>query len=183
MKYNAEKITLKDGRVVVLRSPELTDAEALIKFVQQTAYETKFLISEPEEQNFTIEEEEDFIGSRLESDSSVMITAFDGEKAIGNCHISGMSRRIRTKHRCSLGIALLKDYWSCGLGSALMERLVTFAKELGFHQIELEVIAGNEKAMGLYKKFGFVEYGRRPRDLRYKDGTFADAVCMVKLLF
>lgn len=181
MKHTREEITLKDGRVVVLRSPELSDAEALIKYVQQTAYETRFLISEPEENNFTMEDEEAFIRSRIESDNSVMISAFDGEKVIGNCHISGHGK-IRTKHRCDLGIAILKDYWSSGLGTAMMERLCKTAKELGFHQIELEVIANNEKAIGLYKNFGFVEYGRRPRDLRYKDGSFADAVLMVRYL-
>ncbi len=181
MKHTREEITLKDGRVVVLRNPELSDAKALIEYVRQTAYETRFLISEPEENNFTMEDEEAFIRSRIEADNAIMITAFDGDKAIGNCHISGHGK-LRTKHRCDLGIAILKDYWSCGLGSILMERLCKYAEDLGFHQIELEVIAGNDKAIGLYKKFGFTEYGRRPRDLRYKDGSFADAVCMVKLL-
>lgn len=181
MKHTREEITLKDGRVVVLRSPELSDAKELLRYIKQTAYETKFLIAEPEENNFTIDEEEAFISSRVNSDNAILITAFDGDRVVANSHISGHGR-MRTGHRCDLGIAILKDYWNCGLGSMLMERLVAFAEKQGFHQIELEVIAGNDRAIGLYKKFGFIEYGRRPRDLRYKDGSFADAVCMVKLL-
>lgn len=182
MKHTTEEIKLKDGRVVMLKSPELSDAEALIKYIKQTAYDTPFLMSEPEENNFTIEDEEAFIGSRLYSEDSIFISAFEGERVVANCHISSMGGKIRLRHRCSLGIAILKDYWGCGLGSILMERLVAFAENMSYEQIELEVIAGNERAIGLYKKFGFTEYGRRPRDLKYKDDTYADSVLMVKHL-
>ena len=62
------------------------------------------------------------------------------------------------------------------------EELLTLAKEAGYEQAELEVIAGNERAISLYKQLGFQEYGILPDNVKYKDGSYADAVWMMKKL-
>ena len=54
--------------------------------------------------------------------------------------------------------------------------------EKGFEQIELEVVEGNERALHLYKKLGFEVYGTFPKNMKYKDGTYADAYWMMKKL-
>ena len=37
------------------------------------------------------------------------------------------------------------------------------AKGSGYAQLELEVVSDNSGAIALYKKMGFVEFGRNPR--------------------
>ena len=56
------------------------------------------------------------------------------------------------------------------------------AKSNGFEQAELEVVADNTRAYHLYESLGFVPYGRRPHGMKYKDGTYADEIAMVKML-
>ena len=69
-----------------------------------------------------------------------------------------------------------------GLGTLMLTELLDIARQCGYEQAELEVIDGNIPAMSLYRKLGFKVYGTRPRDVKYKDGTYADAHLMVKQL-
>lgn len=48
-----------------------------------------------------------------------------------------------------------------GVGSALLESLIEWAREGGYRALHLEVRAGNLPAIGLYRRFGFVQTGRR----------------------
>jgi ribosomal protein S18 acetylase RimI-like enzyme len=53
-------------------------------------------------------------------------------------------------------------------------------KELGELKIvTLEVYATNEVAQNLYKKMGFVEYGKLPKGVM-RSGTFEDRLMMYK---
>ena len=63
-----------------------------------------------------------------------------------------------------------------------MERLIAFAKQSGFEQIELTVESKNQRALQLYHKNGFIIYGTRPHGLKYPDGSYDNDYLMVKML-
>ena len=48
--------------------------------------------------------------------------------------------------------------------------------------LELEVIDGNDRAIALYKKFGFEIVATRPDAMRLKDGRYLDEHIMIKRL-
>ena len=64
----------------------------------------------------------------------------------------------------------------------MLNTIFKVAKETGYEQAELEVIADNKNAIELYKKLGFEEYGRFPDNMKYADGTYVDAYWMMKKL-
>ena len=64
------------------------------------------------------------------------------------------------------------------IGAALTGACIDCAKEAGFRQLELEVVGENETAVRLYKKYGFVEYGRNPRGFLTRDGRWQELVLM-----
>ena len=64
------------------------------------------------------------------------------------------------------------------IGAALTGACIDCAKEAGFRQLELEVVGDNENAVRLYKKYGFVEYGRNPRGFLTRDGRWQELVLM-----
>ena len=182
MKFAPRTITLKDGRSCTLRPTHPDDAAEMIAYMKQIAEETRFTLRTPEEVTFTLEQERDILGNLLEDQGSVMILAeVDGQVA-GNCSISGMGYRSRIRHRCSMAIALKKDYWNLGIGTAMISYLTELAKEIGFEQMELDVVADNERGIKLYEKCGFAETGKHLRALKYDDGTYADEIIMIKLL-
>lgn len=179
MRIEEERLHLRDGRELLLRTVAESDAEAMMEYIRKTAEETYFLIRYPEEITMDLEEEKEILRKNIESDKSVWFTVFDGDKAVGNCSISGLSEWLKYRHRCGLGIAILQDYVGQGLGTMLMERAIAKAKELGFEQVELGVFEDNTTAFSLYKKLGFKEYGRTPRAFKLKDGTYRDEINMV----
>nr|WP_297766328.1 GNAT family N-acetyltransferase [uncultured Butyrivibrio sp.] len=182
MRIEEEKITLKDGRNLTLRSAEEKDAQTMLDYIIKTAEETHFLVRYPEEISLDLEREKKIINDNLEAEDSVWFTVFDGDKAVGNCSISRHRNHIKLKHRCDFAIAIEQAYCGCGLGTILMTKSIDKARELGFEQMELGAYADNENGLALYRKMGFQEMGRNLRAFKLKDGTYIDEINMILFL-
>lgn len=176
-----EKID-KLGRRVLLRSPQLSDASALIDYLKTTSGETPFLLREPDEISMTPELEGQFLQGRLDAERECMALAEVEGRIAGSCSVFHSAPNRRAAHRCEIGIALYREYWGCGIGRMLMEHILTLAKEYGYEQAELEVASENTAAIALYESFGFQVFGRLPRNMKYADGTYADMLWMMKML-
>ena len=183
MLFDTKEFTLKDGRKALLLNPEEEHAQGLLDYLIKSAEETDFLLRYPEEcGRYTLEGEKKLLESMKSSPNDLFLTCTVDGKVAGNCHLM-MNDRIKTKHRANVAIALLKDYWGLGIGTAMFEAMIDVAsKTPDLMQLELEVVEGNERGLGLYKKMGFVEYGRRENAIRLKDGTLLYETLMVRKL-
>lgn len=163
---------------LLLRCAREEDAEMLLEYLKTTSAESRFLVREPEEITMTPEEEGKFIRYQNESKHNLMLLGFLDGSYVGTCSLTGMSQ-FRYRHRASIAVALFQKYTGLGIGSAMLETLISVAKDTGIEQLELEVVADNERAIALYKKMGFEICGTFPRNMKYKDGTYADAYWMM----
>ena len=182
MEYTSKETLLKNGKTCLLRLAEESDAEMLLEYLKATSGETPYMIREPEEVRTSVEEEVEFIRKNREDPRSLMLLAFVDGKHAGSCSFGGASERNRMRHRCTVGISLYRDFWGQGIGTALMNEILAGAKTAGYEQAELEVVSANEAAVGLYRKLGFEITGTIPRAFKYRDGTYADFLFMVKSL-
>lgn len=180
MKFAERTFTLKDGRTCVLRPNGPEFAEEMVEYMKKTAGETEFLLRYPDEVNFTVEKEREILGNILEDPYHIMMVAVVNGKAAGNGSVSGIGTKRKIRHRSSLAIALYEEYWGLGIGSAMINYLSELAASVGWHQLDLEVVAENERAQALYRKCGFIESGRRHNALLFDDGTYHDEVLMYK---
>lgn len=182
MIFKAKEFKSKTGNIYTLRSPEDKDAKTMLElFVKQTE-ETDNGISYPEEVLLTVEQEAAFIKMVEETERNLFIAAYDGERQIGNAMLECVNERKKTRHRANFAISILKDYWGQGIGRKLMEEIIEVAKEAEYEQIELEVVATNERAIRLYESFGFELCGKHPRGFKLKDGTYVDMLLMTLML-
>ena len=181
MRFENKHIRLKDGREALFRSPTPEDSEAMLEYLKTTSAETEFLVRYPEECTETIEQEAAFLQKTLDSDLNMMIVCEVDGKIAGNCQIT-LHGRMKTRHRAGVGIALTREFWGLGIGSAMFEELIAAAGNHGICQMELEVIEGNTRAMALYEKFGFRTVAEKPNAIRLKDGTMLKEFHMVKTL-
>lgn len=176
-------ITLKNGKAAVLKTPDCGEGEQLLNFIKTSCGETEFLLRYPEEwSGVTVEYEEKWIKRSRESKNDLTIACYiDGEVA-GNCSISFLGT-MKTKHRATIGISILKKYWGLGIGSALFRELISAAEaHEGTEIVELEFIEGNVRAQALYEKFGFKIVCERPNALKLKDGRMLKEIFMQKNL-
>ena len=65
-----------------------------------------------------------------------------------------------------------------GIGRALMEACLECARQMGYVQAELEVVADNASAIGLYRSLGFVEFGRNLLAFRSRTSGWQELVLM-----
>jgi len=111
----------------------------------------------------------EYLKKELEEGKSKNIVAeLDGEPA-GNVAVWTLTGRNR--HVAWLGIGVRRKHWGKGVGSALMHEAIRLAKELGCRRLMLGTTEGNERAIRLYKKFGF-EIEAYEDDEAYIDGSW-----------
>lgn len=182
MKAQERKQTLQDGTVLIIRSLVADDAMPAIGLMKRIYGESVFLARYPDEFTFTPEEESAFIRRRLEDASSLFIGAFVDGMIVGLCDLSAAGSGCKTGHRASLSISIARQWQSKGIGSALLDTAIAQAMDMGYAQIELEVVSGNTKAKGLYRKYGFRRCGTIPDAFRLRDGSHLDLDIMVLTL-
>lgn len=86
---------------------------------------------------------------------------------------------MKDRHRASVAIVLLQEYWKLGIGTRMFREMLQIAqKRDGVRQIELDFTEGNNRARSLYEKMGF----RIIDAIRMKDGTFVNEYMMLKRL-
>lgn len=180
--FEEKIVKLKNGKECILKSPDICDAESLLKYLKQASEETDYMIRYPEEVTMTISEEEKFIKLLKESKKDLMISAFIDGKLVGNAGLSAIGNNIKICHRASFGIAIKKEAWGLLLGNILLYEILECAKKAGFEQVELEVASENYKAISLYEKFGFKKYGTRENGFKLKDGSYYSEYLMMKVL-
>lgn len=182
MKYEAKEITLKNGQSCLLRNAVAEDAESFICYLKQIYGETEYMTRYDDEVAISVDEEKKFISAIVDNPKDLMLSAFLGGKLVANANISGISSCDKLRHRAGLGISVIKEYWNIGLGSVLLSEIIYNAKAAAFEQIELEVVAENERAVTLYKKFGFEIYGTRERAFKFRDGSYRAEHLMLRAL-
>src|SRR5258708_16214683 len=105
------------------------------------------------------------------------IVAVGNGALVGSIHVATSGRGFG-----EIGMAILREWRGRGVGSALMEAAIEWARERGLHKLSLGVFAHNAAGIALYRKFGFVEEGRRVKHMRRQSGELWDIVDMGLLL-
>ena len=182
-KCNPSEHTLKNGSVIITRSLCAADAEQALAHRVRVCGESDNLSRYPDEIRMTLEGECIFLQRQEESEKGVMLGAFADGKLLAMASVQPISEtHERYRLRGGFGISVLQDYWNQGIASLLIPRVLECARRAKYEQIELEVLAENAKAVSLYQKYGFREYGRRPHGFKMRDGTYRDELLMLHQL-
>ena len=86
-----------------------------------------------------------------------------------------------SRHVADLGLMVAASHRRQGIGRALLEQAVAWARDAGIVKLELHVFPWNEPAIRLYEEFGFEREGLRRNHYR-RGSEFVDAILMAYLL-
>lgn len=147
-----KEYSVKEFGKVLIRLQEQEDVQESLDIIRIVAEEGKYLMEDGVDQRRV-----DWTRKQLELNGSevLFIVAEVNGKIVGNLDLVRYGGTPKTAHVRYLDMAIRDGYRSLGIGSALMDYSVSWAKERGLEKIILEVFSSNTPAINLYKKFGF----------------------------
>jgi RimJ/RimL family protein N-acetyltransferase len=103
--------------------------------------------------------------------------AVAGDEIVGSLHLDTSRFGF-----AEIGMAVAREWRGRGVGTALVAAGLDWAREQGMHKVILSVFPHNTAGIALYRKFGFVEEGRRAKLIRRSSGELWDTIEMGLLL-
>jgi RimJ/RimL family protein N-acetyltransferase len=175
--YDLKEVQLKNGKMLILRKPAPEDAEKMVEYLNIVGGESDNLLFGKGEFRLTAEQEAEYIKSINNSSNTLMLLGVIDNNIVSVAQISSSNRK-RIAHNAEVSISVKKEYWSNGIGSIVMNELISFAKEHStIKNISLGVKASNVNAMKLYEKLGFVKVGMHKNFFNI-NGVFDDEILM-----
>jgi RimJ/RimL family protein N-acetyltransferase len=92
------------------------------------------------------------------SDEAELVAVL-GDRVIGHLNVS-REESPATRHVASLGMSVAPDHRGQGVGTELMNECIRWARAVGVEKLALSVYPDNDRALALYRRFGFQEEGR-----------------------
>ena len=179
MYIKPKSVKLKNDQIVILRSPDMFDAEQLLEHMRITSAETEFMSRYPEEITVSVESQARFLQMIENDPDDFMLAAYMDGRMVANSAVTRVRENFKCCHRANFGISLQEKVCGLGLGTIMMKEILEIVEQTAFEQLELTVFADNIRAIRLYEKSGFVKTGIMPRAYKLKDGSYHDEVQMV----
>ena len=160
----------------LVRAGEPRDAERLVSLARDVGGEPgRWLISDREWRS--VGDERRYLRAvRRSHDAAVFVAETDGGDLVGRLSLA-RDPHPASAHVADLGLMVDVRWRRRGIGRALLERSVAWARARGIEKLELHVFPHNEPAIALYEAFGFRREGYRRRHYRRADG-YVDAILM-----
>jgi len=169
------------NETLVLRALTPADAPAVLALYRATADRpTSGLARSPDEMDLGWVQ--GFLGKASANGATLGVWA--REVLAGEIHASRMGPRQFDHNLTDLTVAVHPDWQGRGVGARLFEGLFAAAAAMtpAIERIELAVREGNEGALRLYQRLGFVIEGHHPGRVRLPDGSVETDISMAKFL-
>ncbi len=170
-------VRLKDGRSAFVRRAVPGDAESITELVNIVGAERRWTLRE--RATWTLDQERATIAAADGTRSVFLVAEVDGRVA-GILYLA-RGQWPKNEHVAELSMSCLPAARGVGLGTALLEAAVQWARSVGVRKLSLEVFSSNEPAVRLYRKLGFLEEGRLRREFEV-EGKLVDGVWMARWL-
>lgn len=161
--------------MIVLRPAEPGDAAALVRLAQEIGTEPEAWLLTTDVWRDAGEERRYLKAVRRHPDAAVFV-AEDAGNVVGRLSL-GRDPHPASRHVADLGLMVAKSHRGLGLGRALLDQAVTWARSAGVRKLELHVFPWNTPALALYESYGFTRVGLRVGHY-LRDGADVDALLM-----
>jgi L-phenylalanine/L-methionine N-acetyltransferase len=160
-----------------IRHAEPSDAEQLARLAGAVSAEPEgWLISVAGEWRSAGDERRYLKALRRYPHAAVLVAEREDGTLVGRLSI-GRDPHPASTHVADVGLMVAADARRQGVGTAMLEAAVDWAREAGVRKIELHVFPWNEAAIKLYDAFGFEREGFRKGHYR-RGSDYVDAILM-----
>lgn len=169
-----------DGKALVFRHPEPSDARDLVDLVNSLVQEGADIARTAK---VTLREERLRLKGMLESmrkKESVMVVAELDGVCVGTCQLSRDTYDV-SRHVGTLSIGIKRHARGLGIGKQLVRCCLAESGSMGLRLVKLYVFDTNSAARRFYERLGFVEVGRIPGGV-FHNNRYKDDILMAKKL-
>jgi RimJ/RimL family protein N-acetyltransferase len=160
-----------------VRTADPADAEALTRLAEAVSAEPEgWLISANGEWRSVGDERRYLKALRRYPNAAVFVAEQSDGSIIGRLSLS-RDAHPASAHVADLGLMVAEDARRRGVGQALLEAAVNWARGASIRKLELHVFPWNEPAIQLYKRYGFEQEGYRKAHY-HRAGKDVDAMLM-----
>ncbi|RRK11434.1 GNAT family N-acetyltransferase [Lactiplantibacillus garii] len=164
--------------VVDIRPAEPADAARLLKLLKRLSHESNTFTVDEGLGQLSERDECQQIEQLTRTTTNTIFVAALGAQLIGVATVQATEGPTVTKGE--VGVAVLKEFWGMGLGTALVEELIHWARDFStLKQLVLTVQLRNTRAAKLYQHLGFKESTPQAYDVVDPTGAKVAAVDMV----
>lgn len=177
-------VTLKNGQKACIRTRTLADAEKVLRCVETIFSDDRFFLTTIGEirEKLTVEKYTERTELFNNHELKLLLVAEVDREIVSMSDVE-CGEKNRNQHVGQIGISILPAYRRMGLGTAIMETLIGWAAAHPvIEKLALGVWAANKPAIRLYEKMGFVEEGRKVREVKYADGSYDDCILMCRFV-
>lgn len=160
---------------MVIRRADAGDAAQLVALAGAVGSEQGGWLLATDTWRSAAEERRYLKAVRRHADAAVFV-ALEGGELVGRMSVA-RDPHPSSRHVADLGLLVAVAHRRRGIGRALLEQAVDWAREADVRKLELHVFPWNEAAIALYEAFGFEREGYRKAHYRRGDG-FVDAILM-----
>ncbi len=159
------KRRLTNDQLLLVREASAEDVRALLEYIEAISGESDFLsfgrgefkLSESEERKVLLD-------YQRSTNKFYALGLIDGE-IVSSLSFSAGSRP-RIQHTGEFGMSVRKEFWGLGIGSAMLDTLIEWARASGIiFKINLRVRTDNQRAIKLYERKGFVREGTISKEI------------------
>jgi RimJ/RimL family protein N-acetyltransferase len=164
------------GLSFVVRAAEPRDASALTELADAVSAEPEGWLATSNGWRSATDERRYLRAVRRYPHAAVLVAETDDGRVVGRLSIA-RDQHPASSHVADVGLMVDAAYRRRGIGRALLEGGVEWARGAGIRKLELHVFPWNDAAIALYERFGFVREGLRRNHYRRGD-ELVDAILM-----
>ncbi len=150
------------------------DVEAVIELLAEVAREERYIATE---WPFEVETRVHALREALLTRSCVGWVAADGREVVGQVRVSELHH-----DEPEIGMMVAAAHRGRGIGRALLDAVVAWARTNGKPALELRVFPDNDAARALYRTSGFVDVETERGAISRRDGRRLDVIVMRRAL-
>ncbi len=160
---------------MIVRKAEANDAEGLTKLGTAVGSEPEgWLVTTNGWRN--VSDERRYLRAIRRYPNAAVFVAEDEGVIVGRLSIA-RDQHPASRHVADLGLMVAASHRRRGIGTALLEAAVDWARRAGVRKLELHVFPWNKAGIKLYERFGFVREGYRRKHYLRGD-EYVDAILM-----
>lgn len=167
-----------NGQTLLIRSATAADAAPLLDLAREVFITSPHTLTTLAEFTLTVEQEIELLNSTITKDNSIFLLASFNNTPVASLMIGGGTKQ-KERHIGTLGIGVHSSARGKGVGTALMQASIDWARSNPvLEMIKLAVYQSNTRAVELYKRLGFIQYGLLPGGCKHTDGSYHDQIEM-----